>query len=88
MDNLTVILPESLKPLIETSVAEGGYASIADYLRALVEEDHRRKEELHLEKLLLEGLNSGEGRLVTEEFWEERRRRILERYGNGNEPTP
>ena len=87
MNPLTVTLPESLKPLIETSIAEGGYADIVEYLSALVEDDQRRKAQVHLEEQLLEGINSGEGVLVTEAFWEERRRRIIERYGDGNEPT-
>jgi len=48
-----------------------------------------RQEWNSYEKAVLEGLESGPGREVTSEFWEEKRRRLIEEYGSGTfEPPP
>jgi antitoxin ParD1/3/4 len=41
----------------------------------------RQPEILDLDALLLEGLDSGEPIPVTQEYWEEKKRRLIERMG-------
>jgi antitoxin ParD1/3/4 len=77
-------LPDSLKAFVETQVAEGGYSSASEYIRELIRADQKRKAEEKLEALLLEGLNSGEPIEVTEAFWNEKRRQLLERHRKVN----
>ena len=56
-----ISLPESLKEYMDERVAEEHYSTFSDYIRALVREDQKRHAEERLEKLLLEGLESGRG---------------------------
>ena len=76
---LTISLPESMKEFIEREVAEGHYSTPSEYVRDLVEEALDRKNEERLEKLLLEGLDSGPATPMTREDWDEIKQRGLER---------
>jgi antitoxin ParD1/3/4 len=84
METIHVSLPDPLKAFVETQVAEGGYSSASEYVRDLIRADQKRKAEGKLEALLLEGLNSGEPIEVTEAFWNEKRRQLLERHRKVN----
>jgi antitoxin ParD1/3/4 len=84
METINISLPDSLKAFVETQVAEGGYSSASEYIRELIRADQKRKAEEKLEALLLEGLNSGEPIEVTEAFWNEKRRQLLERHRKVN----
>jgi hypothetical protein len=44
------------------------------------ERESRRQAEEELDTLALEGLNSGESIEANEEYWEEKRRRLMERH--------
>jgi antitoxin ParD1/3/4 len=81
-ETLTILVPESLKEFVEAQLGENGYNTPSDYVCALIREDRKRKAEEKLEALLIEGLESGPPIEVTPEFWEEKRARLLERYGN------
>ncbi len=75
---LTISLPESMKEFIEWEVAEGNYGTPSEYVRDLVEEALDRKNEERLEKLFLEGLDSGPATSMTREDWDEIKRHGLE----------
>jgi len=75
---LSIALPQALEAYVEERVAEGGYRSPEDYLRALIREDQERRVRGALEKLLLEGLES-EPEPVTPEYLAELRREAEER---------
>ena len=79
METMNIFLPEALKTFVEAQVAEGRYSSASDYIHELIRADQKRKTGERLEALLLEGLNSGEPIEVTEVFWHEKRRQLLER---------
>ena len=74
-------LPEPLRQFVEERVAEGGYGTPDGYLLALVREDQKRQAKAKLEALLLEGLDSGPATPMTDEDWDEMRRRFDERHG-------
>lgn len=76
---LTITLPESMKEFIERETAEGHYSTPSEYVRDLVEEALDRKNEERLEKLLLEGLDSGPATPMTREDWDGIKQRGLER---------
>ncbi len=86
MTTMNISLPEDMKAFVETQVRAGGYSTASEYLRELIREAKKRVAEERLEKLLLEGINSGPGIEVTPEFWErahqELERRILARKGS------
>ena len=80
MEIITISLPDSVKEFIETQLGENGYSTAGEYVYALIREDQKRKSEEKLEALLLEGLE-GDPIEVTDAWWEEKRARLVERYG-------
>jgi antitoxin ParD1/3/4 len=69
METVSVTLPESIKQYVEDQVAKGGYSSVSDYMRHLVETDQREQARAALESEVLKGLNSGESTPMTSEDW-------------------
>ena len=82
---LTISLPQPLKDFIDARVAEGRYATPSDYVRELLQEALEGAAEEHLEKLLLEGLESGEPIEVTPEFWQQLRAELVAKHGDRQE---
>jgi antitoxin ParD1/3/4 len=80
MTTVTVTLPESLSEFVARQVSEGGHASPEEFIRHLILEDQKRRVRERVDALLLEGINSGEPIPATPEYWEEKRRRLHERF--------
>jgi len=57
MATLNISMPDELRAFVETRVKTGEYQSASDYLRDLIRHDREETE-----RLLIEGLESGEGR--------------------------
>jgi len=70
------IHPELERKLRARAEAEG--LSVEAYIERIAREDQQAEEEL--EALALEGLNSGESTEGDERYWEEKRRRLVERH--------
>ncbi len=71
MTTLTISLPESLKKFIDVEVHSKGYGNVSEYVRGLLRAEQAKNAESRLEKLLLEGLASGEDIALTPNFWRE-----------------
>ncbi len=81
MTSLNVSLPEPMKKFIETEVKRGGYSTPSEYVRALVRAEQKRLAEDHLERLLMEGLESGESAPMSRKDWKDIRREGLAAIG-------
>ena len=58
--SMNISLTTSLKTEVENRVLEGKFSNFSDYIRHLIRQDIRkREEEKELRELLLAGLNSG-----------------------------
>ena len=68
--------PELEARLRARAEAEG--LSIEAYVERIARDDERAEEEL--ETLALEGLNSGDSTVADERYWEQKRRRLIERH--------
>lgn len=66
MATINISLPDPLRIFVEERVAQGGYSTVSEYFRELVRLDQKRRAEEKLEALLLEGLNSGPAKPLTE----------------------
>ena len=75
---MKISLPESLKDCDKQRIEEEGYSTPSDYVRALIREDQKRREEKKLEEMLLAGLGSG-SRELTRENWQKLKEDILAR---------
>ena len=58
MQSMNISLPEPLKHFVELQIASGRYSSASEYVRELIRDDEKRREEKQLETLLLRGLKS------------------------------
>jgi antitoxin ParD1/3/4 len=86
MDTMNIALPESMKQFVQERVTAGGYSSVSEYVRELIRADLKRKTEERIDALLLEGLESGQPIPVTQEYWDEKRRKLTERLGKAIRP--
>ena len=73
---MTISLPEELKSFIEERAKSGNFASASEFIRHLVRDEQKRMEQERLEKMLLEGLDSGDSIRVSDSYWDGLRERI------------
>ncbi len=72
MATLNISLPQGMKDFVEQQVhKDDDYSSVSDYVRALIREDQKREAEDKLEALLLEGLDSGDSKEMTQKDWDD-----------------
>lgn len=76
MKHLTVPVSEDFDETIRKRMAEGGFGSMAEYLRHTVRQDLERADQAKLERLLLEGLDSGTPIEGTTEWIAERKAQL------------
>ncbi len=74
---MQISLPDSLKRFVKERVEEEHYSNPSDYVRALIREDQKRRDERRLEQMILEGLASGPGIPMTPEEWNKLREEAL-----------
>ncbi len=79
MTSMNISVPESMKEFIEDEVSSGGYGTASEYVRELVRDAKKQKEEERLETLLLEALEGGPASPLTKKDWEAIKQRGLER---------
>jgi antitoxin ParD1/3/4 len=80
MTSLNISLPQSLKDYVEDQVQTGGYSTPSEYVRELLRQDQDRRAGEKLEALLLDGLHSGDPIKITPEYWETKRKQLIERH--------
>lgn len=83
METMNIALSEPLKDFVLSQVAEGGYSSVSEYVRALIRQEQKRRAQEALEAAILKGLNSGESTPMTPEDWQDIRRQIRKRRAPG-----
>jgi antitoxin ParD1/3/4 len=76
---MNVSLPESLRTFAEER-AGTLYSSASEYIRELIRRDQKEAAKEKLEELLIEGLESGEPMVVTEDYWEKKRQELADRH--------
>ncbi len=59
--NMSISLPKELKKLVKERVEKDHFGTPSDYLRSLIREDLRKRDQERLEQALLNGLDSGRG---------------------------
>lgn len=74
--SMNISLPEPLKEFVKQRVAEEHYSNPSDYVRALIREDQKRRDEKKLDELLLAGIRSG-SRELTRKDWQQLKGEIL-----------
>lgn len=67
---MSISLPETLKAFIHDRVEDGHFSNQSDYIRTLVREDEQRQARERLERMLAEGIASGEPVAADDNYWE------------------
>jgi len=86
METMHIDLPKSMKRFVQERAAEGGYESASEYVRDLIRADQGRKEQERVDALLLEGLDSGEPIRASDEYWSQKKRNLIQRFGEAQRP--
>ena len=79
MNQLNISLSDSMNTFINEQADRQGYPSANDYICSLITEAQKKVDEERLEKMLIEGLESGESIKVTDEWWKEKRSKLIGR---------
>jgi len=78
---LNISLPDQVQTFVEERAIAAGFNSANEYVYHLIvrEQEHIAQQE-RIESLLIEGLESGEPIEVTDDWWEQRRTQLVERF--------
>lgn len=79
MASLNVSMPDELREFIDKRTKDGRFSTPTEYVRHLIREDQKRQAQDRIERLLLEGFDSGDFEEVTPEFFERLRSLIKKR---------
>ena len=81
MASLNVSMPEELRKFVTKRSKQTQHATPTEYIRSLVREDQKRADTEKLEKLLLEGLDSGTPTTVDDidQYFAKKKKALLKR---------
>jgi antitoxin ParD1/3/4 len=77
MTQITVELPDELAIQIQSQIAQGEFSNLGEYVVYLLQKEQSQLRSTQLEKMFLEGLDSGELIEITDQWWEQKRQQIL-----------
>ena len=80
MTTLNISLTEELRAFIDQQIAQGSYNNASEYVHHLISQAQQAYQQARIETMLLEGLDSGEPIDVTDEWWEQKRAQLVERF--------
>jgi antitoxin ParD1/3/4 len=83
MTTMNISVPDEMKAFVEAQMAQEGYASASEYLRALIREAQKRQAKQQLEAKFREALESGPATPMTREDWDSIELEALERWKSG-----
>ncbi len=78
MTTVNISLPEEMKAFIEAQMAQEGFASASEYLRALIRDAQKRRAKQAMGAKFREALESGPATPMTPEDWAALRREALD----------
>jgi antitoxin ParD1/3/4 len=79
MASLNISMPDELREFVAKRTKQTNHATPTEYIRSLVREDQKRADQERLEKLLLEGLDSGKPLTIhdIDGYFEKKKRGLL-----------
>ncbi len=79
MTTMNISVPDEMKAFVETQMAQEGYASASEYLRALIRDAQKRQAKMALEAKFQEAMESGPATPMTRDDWEQLERNVWDR---------
>ena len=80
--SMNISLPGALKRFAMERAEQAGFSNPSEYVRALIRADRKRAEQEKLDRLLLEGLASGDPQVLDRAEWDDIRSEIMKRAKN------
>jgi len=80
LTTLNISLPRPQREFVEAEAAKSGCTTTSEYMRRLIHEAQKRNAQDDLERKLIAGLDSGDPIEITPEYWEKKRRELVERH--------
>jgi len=80
LTTLNISLPRPQREFVEAEAAKTGCTTTSEYMRRLIHEAQKRADQDDLERKLIAGLDSGDPIEITPEYWEKKRRELVERH--------
>ena len=80
LTTLNISLPRPQREFVEAEAAKSGCTTTSEYMRRLIHEAQKRAAQEDLQRKLIAGLDSGEPIEITPEYWEKKRRDLVERH--------
>lgn len=80
METYSITLPDDVSEIVKEKAAESGFTSPTDFLQAFITNTLDRQARDRLEAMLLEGVESGPPIEATEEFWKQKKERLVREY--------
>ncbi len=74
---MSFALPPEIRDYVSTRVQSGEYGNTSEYIRDLIRRDQREQAARHLRRLIVDGMESGEARRLTDEVFSGLRRAAL-----------
>jgi antitoxin ParD1/3/4 len=68
MTTMNISVPDEMKAFVEAQMAQEGYASASEYLRALIRDAQKRRAKQDLETRLLDGLQGPVVKMTRKEW--------------------
>ncbi|MBI4718912.1 MAG: type II toxin-antitoxin system ParD family antitoxin [Planctomycetes bacterium] len=78
MTSLNISLPDAMRAWIDEQVVKGDYGTASELVRELIREAQKRQAQADLEAKLIEGLDSGPAREMTQQDWDDLKARVQE----------
>jgi antitoxin ParD1/3/4 len=80
MTTVNISLPDEMKAFVDTQMAQEGYASASEYLRALIRDAQKRQAKRELESKFREALESGPATPMARDDWNQLELNVWERH--------
>lgn len=88
MTTMNISVPDEMKAFVEAQMAQEGYASASEYLRALIREAQKRRAKQALEAKFREALESGPATPMTTDDWQQLERNVWDRQRQAQAAQP
>jgi antitoxin ParD1/3/4 len=88
MTTMNISVPDEMKSFVEAQMAQEGYASASEYLRALIRDAQKRQAKQALEAKFREALESGPATPMTRDDWDQLERNVWERQRQAQAAQP
>ena len=78
MATMNISLPDGLKAFVEQQAGNGRFANVSDYVRDLIRrEQERAAQQIELERLIQEGIDSGVSNKTIDQIFDEAREEAI-----------